>query len=66
VIGALIAGCIGGAVGLGLGLSAHPPTAWFAILEVGIPSAVIGTWLGLAAGCMAIIVKRVRERPHGP
>ena len=47
LIGAVLLGGIGGAVGLVLGLLAHPPTAWFAVLEVGVPAAALGSLFGL-------------------
>ncbi len=49
LVGAVALGACGGAVGLVVGLFAHPATAWFAVLEVGVPTAVAGSVLGLLA-----------------
>jgi hypothetical protein len=35
--GAISAGIVGAVVGLVGGMVAHPATAWFAVLEVGVP-----------------------------
>ncbi len=59
VLGATLAGVLGGLVGLVLGLRAYPPTAWFAVLEVGVPSALVGALLGLVAGAATCLL-----RPH--
>jgi hypothetical protein len=58
VIGATLAGLIGGVVGLILGLRVHPPTAWFAIFEVGVPASILGGLVGLASGAIAHAVGR--------
>ena len=63
ILGAGVFAVGGGIVGLVLGLNAYPPTAWFAVLEVGIPSAIIGGMLGLVAGLASMIVKRWRAAP---
>jgi len=52
-------------VGLVVGLNAYPPTAWFAVLEVGIPSAIVGGMLGLVAGLASMIGKRRLHRRRG-
>ena len=41
---------LGGLVGLLLGLLAYPPTAWFAVLEVGLPAGVLGAAFGALTG----------------
>ena len=56
--GMLLAGAVGAVVGLIVGLRVYPPTAWFAVFELGIPAAVVGALLGLAAG---LSVRRVRH-----
>jgi ABC-type lipoprotein release transport system permease subunit len=38
VAGTLCAGVLGCVAGLALGLLVYPPTAWFAIFELGIPA----------------------------
>jgi len=57
-IGAVSAGLPGGVVGLVVGLLVHPPTAWFAIFEVGIPASILGGLVGLAIGAIAYGVRR--------
>ena len=37
-------------VGLIVGLHVYPPTAWFAVFELGVPAAIVGALLGLASG----------------
>lgn len=54
-------GLVGGIVGLVLGLAAYPPTAWFAVFEVGVPSGLLGAFLGFAAGSVAYCVRRLRR-----
>ena len=58
VIGAVVAGAVGGVVGLIVGLLAYPPTAWFAVFELGVPAAVLGGLVGLAAGGLAAFAKQ--------
>jgi hypothetical protein len=59
LIGAVGLGVVGGVVGLVLGLIAHPPTAWFGVFEVGIPSGLLGALLGLTAGSISYCVRRL-------
>lgn len=65
VYGALGLGVPGAGVGLVLGLTAHPATAWFAVLEVGVPAAHLGLVLGLVSGLLATAARRVRQRSRG-
>ncbi len=58
VLGAALAGLGGGVLGLIIGLSAYPPTAWFAIFELGAPAAALGGLAGLAAGAIVSLSKR--------
>lgn len=60
VRGAAISALLGAAVGLVLGLIANPPTAWFAVLEIGLPAAVAGAGIGLVFGLIVTIRRRVR------
>ena len=60
VLGAVVAGLLGGVVGLVLGLLAHPPTAWFAVIEVRLPAAILGGLVGFVVG--AIASSQVGER----
>jgi hypothetical protein len=50
VIGALVMGVAGAVAGLVVGLVSYAATAWFAVLEVGVPAAIVGWVLGLAVG----------------
>jgi hypothetical protein len=61
VAGGLLAGIAGGAAGLGIGLRAYPPTAWFAVLELGVPSALAGLLVGLLTGAAVLAVRRPRS-----
>jgi hypothetical protein len=57
-------GTVGAVVGLLVGLAAYPPTAWFAVLELGIPAFVVGALIGAAAGIAKLAVRRTaRTRP---
>jgi hypothetical protein len=60
---ALILGAIGGLCGLMVGLVAHPPTAWFAVLEVGLPAAAVGGAGGLVVGGLLWVVRRPTRDP---
>lgn len=55
----LVFGAVGAVAGLVLGLAAYPPTAWFAVLEVGIPAFVVGALLGAVAGAVRHAVSRL-------
>lgn len=57
VVSAVLLGALGGVVGLVLGLASHPPTAWFAVLEVGVPAGLVGGVLGLVAGSAAYALR---------
>ena len=58
VVGAIAAGILGGLLGLVLGLIGYPPTAWFAVLEVGVPAAIVGGILGALVGLVTSLVQR--------
>jgi ABC-type uncharacterized transport system permease subunit len=62
IVGLTVAGVLGGLVGLVLGLRAHPATAWFAVLEVGVPAALVGAVLGLFVGLLTVAVQRTSNR----
>ena len=64
VIGAALLGVVGGVVGLVAGVVSYPATAWFAVLELGVPTAALGAVLGLLAGSAAHLVRRVRSPSH--
>jgi gas vesicle protein len=58
----IVGGVLGAVAGLVLGLRAHPATAWFAVFELGIPAAIVGTLLGAVAGAVASVLHRLRTR----
>jgi hypothetical protein len=66
--GAAIGALLGGAVGLLLGLITYPPTAWFASIEIGVPTAIAGAVIGLMVAGIGAIRRRnsrgKREAPH--
>ena len=60
--GMVVLGLIGCVTGLILGLIAYPPTAWAAIVEVGLPAAVAGALIGLVVGLVAKAVRASHRR----
>jgi hypothetical protein len=50
VTGMAVLGLLGALAGLVVGVIAYPPTAWFAVLELGLPSAAVGLVGGLVVG----------------
>ncbi len=60
-VGSIAAFLLGGLVGLVLGLLAYPPTAWFAVFEVGIPASVLGALLGALVGLLLEVVQRLNR-----
>lgn len=54
---AVCLGVIGAVVGLIIGLVGYPPTAWFAALEVGIPSALVGAIIGAVVGSITLATR---------
>ena len=65
-VAATLFGVLGGLAGLVIGLIAYPPTAWFAVLEVGVPAAFLGYLLGLLAGSATSVFRRHRPRSRVP
>lgn len=61
VIGAVVLGVPGAIVGLVTGLRTYVPTAWFAILEVGVPAALLGAVLGLVIGSLVYVYHHVHD-----
>lgn len=59
VLGAVIAGVCGAIAGGVIGIAAYPPTAWFAVIELGLPAAFVGAVLGLLIGLLLLR----RQRP---
>lgn len=58
-IGMAICGVVGAVVGLIIGLIVHPPTAFFAMAELGFPAAVGGGILGLLVGFVVWAIQRL-------
>ncbi|HEY5196729.1 MAG TPA: hypothetical protein VIJ51_06855 [Solirubrobacteraceae bacterium] len=69
-VGAISAGALGAIAGLVIGLVTHPPTAWFAVFEAGLPAGIAGGLLGLIAGTAGLVVSAARRnephRAHSP
>lgn len=61
-IGASSLGIVGAIVGLVLGLLAYPPTAPFAVAELGVPATFVGGFVGLVAGVLLRAVFRIKQR----
>jgi hypothetical protein len=59
VLGAASLGVIGAIVGLIVGLLAYPPTACFAVLELGVPAATAGAVAGLFAALIVTAGRRI-------
>jgi hypothetical protein len=60
-VGAVISAIVGGVAGLVIGLIGYPPTAPFAAVELGLPSAMFGGLVGLLSGGAVAAVRRL---PH--
>lgn len=61
-VGAVLTGGIGAISGLVVGLHVYAPTAWFAVLELGVPAAIAGGLLGCLAGATAAALQRWKHR----
>jgi hypothetical protein len=61
-MGGAVAAALGGVVGLVLGLSGNPATAWFAALGVGIPAAVLGGCVGLLTSALVSVGRWLGRR----
>jgi membrane associated rhomboid family serine protease len=61
-VGAASASVIGGLVGLVVGLFAYPPTAWFAVVELGVPAGVVGGIVGLIGALILTAGRRITRR----
>jgi ABC-type uncharacterized transport system permease subunit len=59
--GAAAIGVIGAIVGLIIGLRAYAPTAPFAVIEVGLPAAIVGGLVGLVTGTIVRAKRRSKE-----
>jgi hypothetical protein len=60
-LGAATGGVIGAIGGLIIGLDANPATAWFAVLELGIPAGIAGGLVGCIAALIAAAVHRIKR-----
>jgi hypothetical protein len=56
-----MAGALGAGGGLVIGLLAYPPTAWFAVFELGAPCALVGAVAGAVAATVTTIYRRSRR-----
>jgi hypothetical protein len=52
---------IGAAVGLAIGLIVYAPTAPFAVLELGLPAAIVGGVIGLSTGVIVLAGRRIKQ-----
>jgi hypothetical protein len=62
--GAVCLGALGGLVGLIVGLIGHAPTAPFAVVELGLPAALVGGVIGFVGGLILVAGRRIRRRPR--
>ena len=60
VVGSVAAFLLGALIGLVVGLIAYPPTAWFAIFELGVPAGILGAAVGAAAGVVTGRIHRIK------
>jgi hypothetical protein len=60
-VGAILAGGLGAIAGLIIGLHVYAATAWFAVLELGVPAAIAGGLLGCLSGAGAAALRRRRH-----
>ncbi len=58
--GAATAGGFGAIGGLVIGLE-YPPTAWFAVFELGVPCALVGAVAGVVAAIVTMTYRRARR-----
>jgi hypothetical protein len=59
---AVCSGVIGAIVGLAIGLNVYAPTAWFAAIELGVPSTAAGGIVGLIISAGAMVSRRLKRR----
>jgi hypothetical protein len=60
--GAICLGVLGALVGLIRGLWVYPPTAMFAVIEVGLPAVIVGAFVGAIVGMTARALGRHKNR----
>ena len=63
IVGAIAFGVSGGIAGLFVGLFVYAPTAPFAAFELGIPAVLVGAAVGLVAGMITRMARRIGR--HG-
>ncbi len=61
IIGVCSGGMIGAIGGLVVGLLAYPPTAWFAVFELGVPAAIAGGVVGVIAALIVEAARRLKS-----
>jgi hypothetical protein len=61
IVGSASACVSGGIVGLVVGLLAYAPTAWFAVIELGVPAGVAGGIAGLAGALILTAGRGIRR-----
>ena len=59
VVGSAAAFLLGALIGLVIGLFAYPPTAWFALFELGVPAGILGAVIGALVGFVTAAVQRI-------
>ncbi len=62
LMGAAGAGIAGAVVGLVVGLFVYAPTAWFAVIELGLPAAAAGAVMGLGVGSVVLALRKFDQR----
>jgi hypothetical protein len=65
ILGAGSVGVAAAITGLVIGLCTYPPTAPFAVLELGVPGAVLGALGALVVASITHVRRRIQRR-HGP
>lgn len=61
VVGSAAAFLLGALIGLVIGLFAYPPTAWFALFELGVPAGILGAVIGALVGFVTAAVQRIND-----
>lgn len=64
-LGAAALGTVGAIIGLVVGLIVHPPTAFVAMLELGVPAMVVGGLVGMGSESIVSAARHVGARRRG-